>query len=182
MMVQFFRGIPLELDESAMLDGCNKFTVYSRIIMPLIKPALMTSAIFSFYWRWEDFLAPLLYLSRPRLFTVPLAIRMFADPTGETNWGAIFAMGTLSLLPSLLIFFIFQKHKRQGNPQSCFTDPPAALYRLWRFNYHLVALFERTNKLISLLKSNMILKRPFRTFFLIRKNKSCIFAIKCLLE
>ena len=114
MMVQFFRGIPMELDESAMIDGCNKFTVYSRILFPLIKPALMTSAIFSFYWRWEDFLGPLLYLTRTRNFTVSLAIRLFADPTGETNWGAIFAMGTLSLLPSLIIFFIFQKYIVEG--------------------------------------------------------------------
>jgi multiple sugar transport system permease protein len=114
MMVQFFRGVPAELDESAMIDGCNKFTIYSRILFPLITPALMTSAIFSFYWRWEDFLAPLLYLSRPRLFTVSLAVRMFSDPTGETNWGAIFAMGSLSLVPSLIIFFIFQKYIVEG--------------------------------------------------------------------
>jgi multiple sugar transport system permease protein len=113
MMVQFFRGIPAELDQSAMIDGCNKFTIYSRILFPLIKPALITSTIFSFYWRWEDFLGPLLYLNRPRTFTVSLAMRMFADPT-YTDWGAIFAMGTLSLLPSLLIFFIFQKYIVEG--------------------------------------------------------------------
>ena len=113
MMVQFFRGIPIELDESAMLDGCNKFTIFSRILFPLIKPALMTSTIFSFYWRWEDFLGPLLYLNRPRTFTVALAVRMFADPT-QTDWGAIFAMGTLSLVPSLVIFFIFQKYIVEG--------------------------------------------------------------------
>ena len=114
MMVQFFRGIPMELDESAMIDGCNKFTIYSYILFPLIKPALMTSAIFSFYWRWEDFLGPLLYLTRTRNFTVSLAVRLFADPTGEVNWGAIFAMGTLSLIPSLLIFFFFQKYIVEG--------------------------------------------------------------------
>lgn len=113
MMVQFFRGIPAELDQSAMIDGCNKFTIYSRILFPLIKPALITSTIFSFYWRWEDFLGPLLYLNRPRTFTVSLAMRMFADPT-YTDWGAIFAMGTLSLLPSLLIFFVFQKYIVEG--------------------------------------------------------------------
>jgi multiple sugar transport system permease protein len=113
MMVQFFRGIPAELDQSAMLDGCNKFTIYSRILFPLIKPALITSTIFSFYWRWEDFLGPLLYLNRPRSFTVSLAMRMFADPT-SAEWGAIFAMGTLSLLPSLIIFFIFQKYIVEG--------------------------------------------------------------------
>ena len=81
-----------------------------------------------------------------------------------------------------IIIFIFQKQKRQGNPQSCFTDPPAALQILWPFYCHLVAFFERTNKLVSRLKSIMILNRPFRTSILIRKNKSCIFAIKCLIE
>jgi len=113
LMVQFFRGIPMELDESAMLDGCNKFTIYSRILFPLIKPALITSTIFSFYWRWDDFLGPLLYLNRTRNFTVSLAIRMFADPS-QTDWGAIFAMGTLSLVPSLVIFFLFQKYIVEG--------------------------------------------------------------------
>jgi multiple sugar transport system permease protein len=113
MMVQFFRGVPMELDQSAMIDGCNKFTTFIRILFPLIKPALITSTIFSFYWRWEDFLGPLLYLNRPQTFTVSLAMRMFADPT-STDWGAIFAMGTLSLLPSLIIFFIFQKYIVEG--------------------------------------------------------------------
>jgi len=113
LMVQFFRGIPMELDESAMIDGCNKFTVYSRILFPLIKPALITSTIFSFYWRWDDFLGPLLYLNRTQAFTVSLAIRMFADPS-QTDWGAIFAMATLSILPSLAIFFVFQKYIIEG--------------------------------------------------------------------
>jgi multiple sugar transport system permease protein len=114
LMVQFFRGIPLELDQSAMIDGCGKFAIFTRILFPLIKPALITSTIFSFYWRWEDFLGPLLYLNRPRNFTVSLAMRMFADPSTTTDWGAIFAMGTLSLLPSLIIFFIFQKYIVEG--------------------------------------------------------------------
>jgi multiple sugar transport system permease protein len=114
LMVQFIRGIPHELDQSAMLDGCNKFTIYSRILFPLIKPALITSTIFSFYWRWEDFLGPLLYLNRPRSFTVSIALRMFADPQSSTDWGAIFAMGTLSLIPSLAIFFVFQKYIVEG--------------------------------------------------------------------
>jgi len=114
LMVQFFRGIPMELDESAVIDGCNKFSIYTRILFPLIKPALITSAIFSFYWRWDDFLAHLLYLNRTRLYTVSLAMRNFADPTSNTDWGAIFAMGTLSLLPSLIIFFLFQKYIVEG--------------------------------------------------------------------
>jgi multiple sugar transport system permease protein len=114
LMVQFIRGIPKELDQSAMIDGCGKFSIFLRIIFPLIKPALITSAIFSFYWRWDDFLGPLLYLNRPRNFTVSLALRMFSDPATSTDWGAIFAMGTLSLIPVFLIFIIFQKYIVQG--------------------------------------------------------------------
>jgi multiple sugar transport system permease protein len=114
LMVQFIRGIPKELDQSAMIDGCGRFAVFVRIIFPLIKPALITSAIFSFYWRWDDFLGPLLYLNRPRNFTVSLALRMFSDPATSTDWGAIFAMGTLSLIPVFLIFIIFQKYIVQG--------------------------------------------------------------------
>jgi multiple sugar transport system permease protein len=114
LMVQFIRGIPKELDQAAMIDGCNKFSIFTRIIFPLIAPALITSTIFSFYWRWDDFLGPLLYLNRPRNFTVSLALRMFADPATSTDWGAIFAMGTLSLVPVFLIFIVFQKYIVEG--------------------------------------------------------------------
>jgi multiple sugar transport system permease protein len=114
LMVQFIRGIPKELDQSAMIDGCNKFSIFIRIILPLITPALITSTIFSFYWRWDDFLGPLLYLNRPRSFTVSLALRMFSDPMTSTDWGAIFAMGTLSLIPVFFIFIIFQKYIVEG--------------------------------------------------------------------
>lgn len=114
LMVQFIRGIPISLDESAWIDGCGRFRIFSQIILPLMKPAIITTTIFSFYWRWEDFLGPLLYLNKPKLFTVSLALRMFADPTTSTDWGAIFAMGTLSLLPVLLIFVAFQKYLSQG--------------------------------------------------------------------
>ena len=114
MMAQFFRGIPMELDESATIDGCSKFVIYSRILFPLITPALMTATIFSFYWRWEDFLGPLLYIGgRQRLWTVALAVRQFQDTMG-TDWGSIFAMGSLSIVPSLIIFFIFQKYIVEG--------------------------------------------------------------------
>jgi multiple sugar transport system permease protein len=114
LMVQFIRGIPIELDNSAKIDGCGRFQIYALIIVPLVKPALITSTIFSFYWRWDDFLGPLLYLNRPRLYTVSLALRMFADPQTATDWPAIFAMGTLSLVPIVLLFFFFQRYIVQG--------------------------------------------------------------------
>ncbi len=80
LMVQFIRQIPYELDDSAKIDGCNRFMIFTKILFPLIKPAVITSTIFSFYWRWDDFLGPLLFLNKPKLFTVSLALRMFSNP------------------------------------------------------------------------------------------------------
>lgn len=114
MLVQFIRGIPFELDEAAMIDGCNRSGVYFRIILPQLTPALITAAIFSFYWTWEDFLAPLIYLTDPNLYTVSVALRAFSDPSGITNWGAIFAMLSLSLLPVFVVFILFQRYLVEG--------------------------------------------------------------------
>jgi len=114
MIVQFIRGIPVELDEAAMIDGCGKAGIFFRIILPQIKPALVTSAIFSFYWTWEDFLAPLVYLSDPHLYPVSVALRSFSDPGGITNWGAVFAMLGLSLIPVFVLFVFFQRYLVEG--------------------------------------------------------------------
>jgi len=114
LMMQFIRGLPRELDEAAEIDGCSQIGIFWRITLPLITPALITSALFSFYWTWEDFFGPLLYLNDPRLFTVSLALRNFADPSSATNWGAIFAMSTLSLLPAFILFLLFQRYLVQG--------------------------------------------------------------------
>ena len=114
MIVQFIRTIPYELDEAAYMDGVTRFGVFWRIMLPLAKPALVTSGIFSFYWTWGDFLTPLIYLNDPRLYTVSVALRSFADPSGNTDWGAIFAMSFLSLVPVLVVFFIFQKQIVEG--------------------------------------------------------------------
>lgn len=114
MIMQFIRGIPRDLDEAAEMDGCGKGGVFFRIILPQITPALITAAIFSFYWTWEDFLSPLIYLNAPRLYTVSLALRAFADPSGTTDWGAIFAMSSLSLVPVFVIFILFQRFLVEG--------------------------------------------------------------------
>jgi len=114
MMMQFIRGIPKELDEAAEIDGCSKPGIFFRIILPLIQPATITAAIFSFYWTWEDFLGPVIYLNDPRSYTVSLALRTFSDPSSVTNWGAIYAMSILSLVPVFVIFIFFQKYLVQG--------------------------------------------------------------------
>ncbi|QAY66036.1 carbohydrate ABC transporter permease [Paenibacillus protaetiae] len=114
LMVQFIRSIPRELDEAATIDGVGKFGLFFRIIIPLIVPSLATAAIFSFYWRWEDLMGPLLYLNKPSSYTVSLGLKMFLDSEGLSNWGAMFAMSIVSLLPVLLVFFLFQKYIVEG--------------------------------------------------------------------
>ncbi|WP_077622511.1 carbohydrate ABC transporter permease [Sediminibacillus massiliensis] len=114
LIMQFIRTIPKELDQAARIDGCNTITIFTRIIVPLVMPAMMTAAIFSFYWRWDDFMAPLLYIQSPSKYPVSLALKLFSDPEAVTNWGAMFAMTTLSLLPIVIIFFIFQRYIVEG--------------------------------------------------------------------
>lgn len=114
MIVQFIRGIPIDLDEAAAIDGCSKVGIFFRIILPQLKPAIITAAIFSFYWTWDDFLAPLVYLTDPNLYTVSVALRAFSDPSGMTDWGAIFAMLSLSLVPVFIVFIVFQRYLTEG--------------------------------------------------------------------
>ncbi|MCC3379167.1 carbohydrate ABC transporter permease [Paenibacillus farraposensis] len=114
LMVQFIRTIPSELDEAATIDGCGKFRLYFRIILPLLKSSLATAAIFSFYWKWEDLLGPVLYLNSPEKYTVSIALKMFLDSESASNWGGMFAMSILSLVPVIAVFFAFQKQIVEG--------------------------------------------------------------------
>ncbi|AIQ58121.1 carbohydrate ABC transporter permease [Paenibacillus borealis] len=114
LMIQFIRGIPKELDESATIDGCGQGQLYFRIIIPLLVPALITTAIFTFIWTWDDFFSQMIYLSRINLFTVQLGIRSLYDPSGSSDWGALLAMSVLSLVPIMTIFLLFQKHFLEG--------------------------------------------------------------------
>lgn len=109
LMIQFFRQLPRELDEAAMIDGCSPFKIYWAIIMPLSLPAMATAAIFSFIWTWQDFLGPLVYLNNIEDYTVPLALRMFLSQDGASQYGPMFAMSILSILPIFLFFIIFQR-------------------------------------------------------------------------
>ncbi len=113
-MMQFMKGIPMELDEAAKIDGCSKYRIYSTIILPLLKPAVVTTVIIQFYWKWDDYMGPLLYLSRPQSYTASIAIKLFADSASVTDYGAMFAMSTLSLIPVFLIFLIFNRYLVQG--------------------------------------------------------------------
>lgn len=114
LISNFIGGIPVELDEAAKIDGCSYMGIFSRIMIPLIKPALVTSCIFSFMWRWDDFLSALLYVNKTAMYPVSLALKLFCDPGSSSDYGAMFAMASLSILPSVLIFIFFQKYLVEG--------------------------------------------------------------------
>ncbi len=114
LMVQFIRGLPKELDEAARIDGCGHFNTFLRIILPLMVPAVATTTIFTFIWMWNDFLSSLIYLTDPKTYTVPLALRAFLDSTGSSNWGAMFAMSIVSLIPVFLAFLFGQRFLIRG--------------------------------------------------------------------
>jgi len=114
LMVQFIRGIPRELDEAARIDGAGHLRIFAQVILPLMTPALATTAIFTFIWTWNDFFSQLIYLTKPEMYTVPVALRSFVDSTGSTSWGALFAMSVVSLLPLFLVFLFGQRFLVKG--------------------------------------------------------------------
>jgi multiple sugar transport system permease protein len=114
LMVQFIRGIPRELDEAARIDGCGHWQIFRRVMLPLMGPALATTAIFTFIWTWSDFFTPLIYLTDPIAYTVPVALRSFLDATTASNWGAMFAMSIVTLIPLFLAFLFGQRFLVRG--------------------------------------------------------------------
>lgn len=114
LIMQFVQGIPRELDEAAIIDGCSRYGIFWRIILPLIKPALISTVVIQFYWKWDEFMGPLLYLGSPQKYTLSLAIKAFADATSTTDYGAIFSMSTLALIPVFLIFLFFNRYLVEG--------------------------------------------------------------------
>ncbi len=114
LMVQFIRGLPRELDEAAIMDGCGHRQVFTQIIVPLSAPAMATTAVFTFINSWNDFLGPLLYLTKSFMYTVPLGLNLFIDSSETSQWGPLFAMSVLSLVPILIIFMPFQRLLTEG--------------------------------------------------------------------
>ncbi len=114
LMVQFIRGIPRELDEAAVIDGAGPIRIYWSVILPLLTPALVTTAVFSFIWTYEDFLAPLVYLTSMDLYTVPQGLSLLISSKGASSWGPLLAMSLLSLVPLFIVFFVFQRRLIEG--------------------------------------------------------------------
>jgi len=114
LLRQFFRGIPRELDEAAELDGLGYLGILWRVILPLSKPALAAVAVFSFVYHWNDFFYPLIYLNSPENYPVPYLLQQFTGAYGYDQWNLVFALGLISAVPSLALFFIAQRYFIQG--------------------------------------------------------------------
>lgn len=114
LMVQFIRGLPKELFEAARIDGAGHVRIYTQITLPLIVPSLATTAIFTFIWTWGDFFGPLIYLRMPDTFPASLALKGFLDAQSSSDYGSMFAMSVVSLLPLFLIFLFGQRFLIKG--------------------------------------------------------------------
>lgn len=110
LMVRFFHGIPRELDEVGEIDGCAKITTLFRILVPAVKPAIITLFIFAFYWIWQELFQQLIFMNSVDRFTISLALNMYLDPNSYNNYGGLFVMSMISLFPVILFFIIFQRY------------------------------------------------------------------------
>jgi multiple sugar transport system permease protein len=113
MLRQFFMGLPWELSEAAKVDGAGEWLIFWRIMLPLVRSALIVVAVFSFVWTWQDFFGPLIYLSDPNSF--PLSLGLFAfHAQRTTDWTHLMAAATLTTLPLIVLFFFTQRYFLQG--------------------------------------------------------------------
>lgn len=107
LLRQFFMSINTELDDAARIDGAGWFTIYSRILMPLSKPALGVIAIMAFAWNWNNFLTPLIYLNEPKKFTIAIGLRLFQTQQSQ-HMAETMAMTLVATIPVLLVFYLAQ--------------------------------------------------------------------------
>lgn len=112
--IQFLRAIPKELDEAAKIDGCNSFQILIHILLPILKPSMISIAIFQTLWRWNDFMNPLIYINSVSKYPLSLGLRMGLDVASATNWNEIMAMASVSIIPLVIMYFCLQKYFVEG--------------------------------------------------------------------
>ncbi|WP_432454632.1 MULTISPECIES: carbohydrate ABC transporter permease [unclassified Agarivorans] len=118
MLVQFLRGIPTDMEEAAMIDGCNSFQILWYVVVPVIRPAIISVALFQFMWSVNDFLGPLIYVSSVEKYPIALALKMSIDVTEGARWNEILAMASIAIIPSIVVFFMSQKYFVEGAASS----------------------------------------------------------------
>ncbi|MDF2614824.1 MAG: inner rane protein [Clostridia bacterium] len=114
MIVQFFRGLPMDLDESAYIDGCGTFQTFLHILLPLMKPALFSAGLFQFLWTYNDYFNSLIYINSVKKYTVSLALKLSLDAESVVQWDKVMAVSGIAVLPVVILFFICQKYFVEG--------------------------------------------------------------------
>lgn len=115
MFAGFVKSIPLEIEEAAMIDGCNPLQTYFRVVFPILKPTAITVAILNVMWIWNDFLLPYLVIGiRTRYKTIPVVIQMLVGTNGNKDFGALMAMLVLSIVPIVIFYMVCQKYIIEG--------------------------------------------------------------------
>lgn len=109
LLRQFYAAVPRELDEAAMIDGCSRFGVFTRILVPLSLPALAVVVLMQFVASWNDFLGPLVFLHRQEQFTLPLGLQMYQSQQGATPWNLVMAASTLTVVPVLVVYLFTRR-------------------------------------------------------------------------
>lgn len=114
MLIQFMRNIPRDLDEAAQIDGCNTFQTLIKVIAPMLRPALISCALFQFMWSSNDFMGPLLYVKTPAKYPAALFVKLSMDADNGFAWNRVLAISLISIIPSLIVFFLAQKEFVEG--------------------------------------------------------------------
>ena len=114
MLIQFLRNIPKELEEAAKIDGCNEIQTLIKVIVPMLKPAIVSCALFKFMWASNDFLGPLLYVNNPAKYPATIFVKLAMDSDAGFAWNRILSTSLISILPSIIIFFIAQNQFVEG--------------------------------------------------------------------
>lgn len=114
MLIQFMRGLPKELDESAYVDGCGTLRTLVQILLPLMKPALFSAGLFQFLWTYNDYFNPLIFINSVKNYPISLALRMSLDAESVVQWGKVMAMSFVAVVPVMLLFFAAQKYFVEG--------------------------------------------------------------------
>ncbi len=114
MLIQFLRGIPKDLDNAAKIDGCNEVRILYNIIVPMLKPAIVSCALFQFMWVSNDFMGPLLYVKSPIYYPATIFVKLSMDADSGFEWNRILAVSFISILPSLIVFFAAQNQFVEG--------------------------------------------------------------------
>lgn len=109
LLRQFYMGLPRELDEAARIDGCSHWAIFWRVILPLSRPALAVVALFHFIYVWNDFLAPLVFVTHRDQFTLALGLQLYQSKAGLTPWNLLMAASTLVVAPVVVLFFLTQR-------------------------------------------------------------------------